>query len=62
MEPLAEAASWYLISDSGKALVMDYGYRGGFGVWPAPVGDKRWQWPSYSYRSRRRPLLHGCSR
>jgi glyoxylase-like metal-dependent hydrolase (beta-lactamase superfamily II) len=59
MEPLAEAASWFLISDSGKALVMDYGYKGGFGVWPAPLGDKKWQWPSYSYRSRRRPLLHG---
>jgi glyoxylase-like metal-dependent hydrolase (beta-lactamase superfamily II) len=61
MEPLAEAASWFLISKSGKALVMDYGYRGGFGVWPPPEGGKKWHWPSYSYRSRRRPLLHGVS-
>ena len=59
MSPLSEAASWYLISESGKALVIDYGYKGGFGVWPPPVGDKKWQWPAYSYRSRRRPLLHG---
>jgi glyoxylase-like metal-dependent hydrolase (beta-lactamase superfamily II) len=61
MEPLAEAASWFLISESGKALVMDYGYKGGFGVWPPPDGSKKWQWPSYSYRSRRRPLLHGAA-
>ena len=61
MEPLAEAASWFLISESGKALVIDYGYKGGFGVWPPPDGGKKWQWPSYSYRSRRRPLLHGAA-
>ena len=59
VEPHSEAASWYLISDSGKALVIDYGYRGGFGLnTPFPRG-KNWQWPSYPMRSRRRALLHG---
>jgi glyoxylase-like metal-dependent hydrolase (beta-lactamase superfamily II) len=34
----SEAFSWYLISDSGKALAIDYGYRGAFGL-AAPVGS-----------------------
>jgi glyoxylase-like metal-dependent hydrolase (beta-lactamase superfamily II) len=40
---------------------MDYGYRGGFGVSPPPDSGKNSQWPYYSYRSRRRPLLHGVA-
>ncbi|SDB06770.1 MBL fold metallo-hydrolase [Bauldia litoralis] len=59
VEPLAEASSWYLISDGGKALAIDYGYKGGFGLRPVPTGEKNWQWPAYSYRARRRVLLHG---
>ncbi len=59
VEPHSEAASWYLLSDSGKAMVIDYGYRGGFGL-NTPAGvDKKWQWPSYPMHSRRRVLLHG---
>ena len=39
--------------------MIDYGYRGGFGLnTPFPRG-KNWQWPSYPMHSRRRPLLHG---
>lgn len=54
----SEAVSWVLVSDSGKAMVIDYGYRGGFGGLPQPVAGKYWQWPSYPSRQRRRPLLH----
>jgi len=39
--------SWFLISDSGKAMVIDYGYYN-------PM-----QWPNYSKPYNRRPLLHG---
>jgi glyoxylase-like metal-dependent hydrolase (beta-lactamase superfamily II) len=56
MSPRTEAVSWYLISDSGKALVIDYGYRGASGAYPFPGG---WHWPANGSRSRRRPLLHG---
>ncbi len=59
VEPHSEAASWFLLSDSGKALVIDYGYRGGFGLNTPPGVGKNWQWPSYPMRSRRRVLLHG---
>lgn len=59
VEPHSEAASWYILSDSGKVLVIDYGYRGGFGLnTPFPRG-KNWQWPSYPMHARRRVLLHG---
>jgi len=59
MEPHSEAASWYVISESGKALVIDYGYSGGFGL-DTPTGmEKNWQWPSYPTRDRRRVLPHG---
>jgi glyoxylase-like metal-dependent hydrolase (beta-lactamase superfamily II) len=54
-----EALSTYLISQSGKALVIDYGYRGSFGVYPPSGGGKMWHWPASASRSRRRPLLHG---
>ena len=59
VEPHSEAASWFVLSDSGKALVIDYGYRGGFGLNTPPGVAKNWQWPSYAMRSRRRVLLHG---
>jgi glyoxylase-like metal-dependent hydrolase (beta-lactamase superfamily II) len=59
VEPHSEAASWFLLSDSGKALVIDYGYRGGFGLNTPPGVGKNWQWPSYPMHSRRRVLLHG---
>ena len=59
VEPHSEAASWFVLSDSGKALVIDYGYRGGFGLNTPPGVAKNWQWPSYPMRSRRRVLLHG---
>ncbi|HET7716566.1 MAG TPA: MBL fold metallo-hydrolase [Bauldia sp.] len=59
VEPHSEAASWYVLSDSGKALVIDYGYRGGFGLDTPPGVAKNSQWPSYPMRSRRRVLLHG---
>jgi len=59
VEPHSEAASWFLLSDNGKALVIDYGYRGGFGLNTPPGVDKKWQWPSYPMHSRRRVLLHG---
>ncbi len=58
-EPRTEALSWYLISESGKALVIDYGYRGGFGAYPPPGVPKGWHWPSYPTPDRRRALLHG---
>jgi glyoxylase-like metal-dependent hydrolase (beta-lactamase superfamily II) len=59
VEPHSEAASWFVLSDSGKALIIDYGYRGGFGL-NTPLGvGKNWQWPSYPMHSRRRVLLHG---
>jgi glyoxylase-like metal-dependent hydrolase (beta-lactamase superfamily II) len=58
-EPRSEACSWYLISDSGKALVIDYGYSGGLGVLAPPGTGKIWQWPSYPTPARRRALLHG---
>ncbi|MCB1501661.1 MAG: MBL fold metallo-hydrolase [Bauldia sp.] len=58
VEPHSEAASWYLLSDSGKVMAIDYGYRGGLGLNTAAAG-KNWQWPAYPMRSRRRALLHG---
>ena len=59
-DPRTEALSWYLISESGKALVIDYGYRGGFGAYWPHGASKGWQWPSYPAPDRRRPLLHGA--
>jgi glyoxylase-like metal-dependent hydrolase (beta-lactamase superfamily II) len=46
-DPRSEALSWFVISESGKALVIDYGY------------GKVWRWPSYPTPARRRVLLHG---
>jgi glyoxylase-like metal-dependent hydrolase (beta-lactamase superfamily II) len=60
VEPHSEAASWFLLSDSGKAMVIDYGYRGGFGLNTPPGVGKNWQWPSYPMHARRRVLLHGA--
>ena len=54
-----EAISWYLISDSGKALVIDYGYRGAFGVNPPPGSGKVWHQPLHPAVARRRALMHG---
>jgi glyoxylase-like metal-dependent hydrolase (beta-lactamase superfamily II) len=59
MSTRTEAVSWYLISRSGKALVIDYGYRGAFGVYPPSGGDKVWHWPLNPNRARRRVLMHG---
>jgi glyoxylase-like metal-dependent hydrolase (beta-lactamase superfamily II) len=42
------ANTWYLISDSGKALAIDYGYNA-----------TTCSWPAYSKPERRRALLHG---
>jgi glyoxylase-like metal-dependent hydrolase (beta-lactamase superfamily II) len=41
------AHSWFLISESGKAMVIDYGYYGAMA------------WPNYPRPYTRRPLLHG---
>ena len=61
MEPLAEAASWYLDQrerqGAGHGLRLPWRLR----RVAAAGSEKKWQWPSYSYRSRRRPLLHGVS-
>src|SRR5579883_3160333 len=43
------ANTWYLISESGKALAIDYGYH------KATVDA----WPAYAKPERRRALLHG---
>ena len=43
-----DSLNWFLISESGKALVMDYGYRSGRGMLAA----------EYSKPYRRRALLH----
>jgi glyoxylase-like metal-dependent hydrolase (beta-lactamase superfamily II) len=59
MSTRTEAVSWYLISRSGKALVIDYGYRGAFGVHRPSGGDKVWHWPLNPNRARRRVLMHG---
>src|SRR5262249_55527589 len=59
MSSRTEAVSWYLISRSGKALVIDYGYRGAFGVHPPVGGGKMWHWPASAMRARRRVLMHG---
>lgn len=59
VEPHSEAASWYILSESGKVMVLDYGYRGGYGLNTPPPRNKNWQWPSYPMHSRRRVLLHG---
>jgi len=61
MAPLNEAVSWYVVSESGKALVIDYGYRGGFGARIPVGGGKYWHWPSRGSRSRRRVLMHGLA-
>ncbi len=42
--------NWFVISDSGKALVIDYGY------YSSPFGSA---FPGYSSPPNRRPLLHG---
>lgn len=42
------ANTWYLISESGKALAIDYGYR-----------STTCAWSGYSKPERRRALLHG---
>ena len=42
------ANTWYLVSDSGKALAIDYGYN-----------SATCAWPSYAKPERRRALLHG---
>jgi len=59
MSTRSEALSWYLISESGKALVIDYGYRGAFGPYPRVGGGKFWHWPASGNRARRRVLMHG---
>ncbi len=55
----SEAISWYLISKNGKALVIDYGYRGAAGPHPRAVTGKYWPWPVNGSPSRRRVLMHG---
>ena len=42
------ANTWYLLSDSGKALAIDYGYN-----------SATCSWPDYAKPERRRALLHG---
>jgi len=59
MSTRSEAFSWYLISESGKALAIDYGYRGAFGSVPPAAGGKVWHWPANGNRARRRVLMHG---
>jgi glyoxylase-like metal-dependent hydrolase (beta-lactamase superfamily II) len=49
LDPRSVANTWYLISDSGKALAIDYGYNS------ITCGA----WPGYSKPERRRALLHG---
>jgi glyoxylase-like metal-dependent hydrolase (beta-lactamase superfamily II) len=44
----AEASTYFLLSESGKALAIDYGYRAGLGFGA-----------SYPFPRNRRPLLHG---
>jgi glyoxylase-like metal-dependent hydrolase (beta-lactamase superfamily II) len=61
MTPRSEALSWYLISDTGKALVIDYGYGGAFGAYPPVGAAKLWHWPLRPGRARRRVLLHGIA-
>ena len=47
--------SWFIISDSGKALAIDYGYdaRYSYPCYPFP------QHPNYPYFRNRRSMLHG---
>jgi len=42
------ASTWFVISDSGKALTIDYGY-----------DTLRAPWPNYPYPRHRRAMLHG---
>jgi len=50
LDTQCNANTWYLISESGKAMVIDYGYR---------AGDVAW--PTYPLAHRRRALLHGLT-
>ncbi|HLY64318.1 MAG TPA: MBL fold metallo-hydrolase, partial [Chloroflexota bacterium] len=49
LDPRSVANTWYLISESGKALAIDYGYN------TITCGS----WPGYPKPERRRALLHG---
>jgi glyoxylase-like metal-dependent hydrolase (beta-lactamase superfamily II) len=56
----SQAASWFVLSDSGKALALDYGYHAPGGlerVGPTSMGIHQ-QWPAIATPSRRRALLH----
>jgi glyoxylase-like metal-dependent hydrolase (beta-lactamase superfamily II) len=44
------ASTWFVISDSAKALTIDYGY-----------DTLRTPWPNYPYPRHRRSMLHGLS-
>jgi glyoxylase-like metal-dependent hydrolase (beta-lactamase superfamily II) len=58
-DPRGEAISWFLLSESGKALAIDYGYQNSFGTRIPANLPKFWPWPSYPMPARRRVLLHG---
>jgi len=61
MSSRTEAVSWYLISRNGKALVIDYGYRGAFGVHPPVGGGKVWHWPASAMRAPTSPRMRKVS-
>ncbi len=50
MDRQSVANTWYLISESGKALAIDYGYN-----------SATCSWQGYSRPARRRALLHGLA-
>ncbi len=55
-----EAASHFVLSSSGQALAIDYGYwyASGSGGFDLGLDYEPLLWPGYSFRERRRPLLH----
>jgi len=56
MSTQSQAVSWFVVSDEGAVLAIDYGYRMLQGVdWAEPWAP---EWPAYDRPTNRRALLH----
>src|SRR4051794_11952431 len=52
------ATSHFVVGDSGRALILDYGYWHPVDIQAIEPHSSPWLFPGYSFPERRRPLLH----